>query len=181
MKKTLTAMMIIAAATCWAQIQFTGRLQLYPEWNHIKTEGASVVIETMGRIVDATHTTGTNAAQMNAFARTAGTLTNGAETVHDLQAINNSFGDTVVFYRLNFLAVNSAATNTDTITVGGATGSVFSAWAGATNHTVTVRPGGTFMLYAPDATGYVSTNGNLRIANDGTNSVTYELYIGGAQ
>jgi len=37
------------------------------------------------------------------------------------------------------------------------------------------------MLTAPDVTGFPSQNGNLKIANSGTNSASYELYVGGAQ
>ena len=182
-KATFTAALLIAA-TSNAQTTFTGTLKLTPDWMHIKTEGASTVIETFASIVDAAHMTGTNANQMTSFVRIVGTLTNGASVVHNLSGgVTNSFGDAITFRRVNFLTATAESGNTSAVLIGGAATDTFSAWTAATNDTISLRPGGAVMLRAPDATGYaVDTNAcNLKLANTGTNSVGYALYIGGVQ
>jgi hypothetical protein len=184
MRTLLIAGLIIASASAHAQTTFTGTLKLTPDWMHIKTEGASTVIETFASIIDAAHTTGTNANQMTSFVRIVGTLTNGASVVHNLSGgVTNSFGDAVTFRRVNFLTATAPTSNVSKVMMGGAATDTFSAWTAATNDTAALMPGGAVMLRAPDATGYaVATNAcNLKLVNTGTNSVGYALYIGGVQ
>jgi hypothetical protein len=182
--KTLTLIAaIIAASAGAATITFEGRLRLAPEWVHLKTDGASSVKETFADIISASHTTGTNANQMTSLARASGTLTNGAEVVLNLLGgVYNSFGDAVTFDRVNFLCVTAGAANVNAITVGGAASNAWESWCGTTN-SVTIPAGGAVMLHAPSSTGYDvdGTNGNLRVANAGTNTVSYSVYIGGAE
>ena len=57
-------------------------------------------------------------------------------------------------------------------------------WVGDPTDKISVRPGGAFILIAPDATGYAvtaATGDLLKIANSaGTTSVTYDIIIIGA-
>lgn len=180
MKSLTLIAAIIAASASAATITFEGRLRLAPEWVHLKTDGASSVKETFTDIIAASHTTGTNANQMTSLARASGTLTNGAEVVLNLLGgVHNSFGDAVTFDRVNFLCITAGAANGNAITVGGAASNAWEAWG--TN--AVVYAGGAVVYHAPSATGYDvdGTNGNLRVANAGTNTVSYAVYIGGAE
>lgn len=187
MKKAIFAALILAAGGLAeaASTAFSGTLFVWPQWVNSKTVGSAVVSETLGKIVENTHTFGTNSMQMNAFVRYAGTLTNGEARTFNLQGgVSNSFGDAVNFRRVNFLAVKGATNNAAEITVGDAAANPFVGWIGGTNPTATVRVGGMVMAYAPDATGYaVATNSNsLKIQNATTNALLgYELYIGGVE
>jgi hypothetical protein len=182
--RTSAAIIITAtvAAVAYSQsIAFTGRLRIVPEWQHVKTDGASIITERFSEIVAADHTTGTNANQMTSFARASGTLTNSAETAVNLLSATNSFGDTLVLRRVNFLCVTAPAANANAISIGGASAEAFETW-GSLGGTIVIRPGGTVLMHAPDATGYaVGTNGMLRVFNQGTNTVSYLIYIGGVQ
>lgn len=189
MKKTLIVLAILASAgSAYAQATGFGvQLFIWPQWTHSKTNAVSgsTVTETIGQIINTTHTFGTNgtvlAPQMTALVRQSGTLTNGASVTLNLSSIANSFGDTVAFASVQFLAVKSQSqtNNTDALIIGNAASNQFAAWAGSATDAVKVYPGGIFVAYAP-STGYaVSTNPYLKIANSGTNSLIYEAHIAG--
>lgn len=174
----------IACAAIAASIEFKGTLKLTPTWTNIKTDGASVVIETFASIIDSAHTTGTNANQMTSLARATGTLTNGQEvSLNLLGGVSNSFGDALTFTRVNFLAITAASANLGTIHAGGAVSAAFATWTGSgTNSYLIVRPGGAVVLHAPDITGYqVATNGILKISNASTNAASYAVYVAGIE
>jgi len=187
MKKAILAALVLTAGGLahGASTAFSGTFILWPQWVNSKTAGSAVVSETIGQIYNQAHTFGTNAAQMNAFVRYAGSLTNGEERTFNLQGgVSNSFGDAVTFKRVNFLAIKGVTNNAGEITVGDAAANPFTGWIGGTNPTVSVGVGGMVMAYSPDATGYaVATNSNsLKIQNATTNaSLGYELYIGGVE
>jgi hypothetical protein len=183
--RTAVAITLALTAAAIASTEFRGTLRVEPDWTYVKRVGSSTVLETIGRLVDQAHTDGTNANQMTAFVRSAGTIYSNQTHTVDLTAAQNSFGDTVEFVRINFMAVKSLTTSTDALAVGGAETNEFATWLGGTNDTAIVRPGGILMLTAPGATGYVvGTNGNMTISipNSTTNSVVnWELYFGGAE
>jgi len=88
------------------------------------------------------------------------------------------------FTKIRGLIVRADPLNTNNVIVGAAaTNAVFTMF-GAATHTVTVRPGGVFALFAPDNTAYaaVATTADLlRIANSGAGStVTYDIIIIGS-
>lgn len=98
--------------------------------------------------------------------------------------LSDAFGATLTFARVKALFVSAHSTNTNNVIVGGGS-NPFVTWVGGAAHTVTVRPGGCFLLIAPDATGYAVTAGTgdiLQIANSGGGtSVTCDVVIiGGA-
>jgi len=160
---------------------FTGTLTLVPDWTHQKITGASAVTERFATMFAWTHTTGTNANQMTAIYRAAVTLTNLEERVIDVAGgISDAFGDVTTFQTVRFLCVTAAAANTDTIAMLPGQGG-WATWANDTNAAVVLRPGGAIMFVAPDAVGYVVTDGLLTVRNSGTNDATYAIYIGGAE
>lgn len=173
MKRLLIfAILAIAAAVAQAQIALTGTLTVDPDWVHSKTSAASTVLEYVSPILVQTNITGTNgtvaAPQMNSLFRRAVALTNGqSQTINVGSGLTNSFGDALTnLWRVNFLAVKAAASNAGAIAIGNAASDQFAGWLGGTNDTVKVRPGGLFLLTAPDATGIVSTGKLLKVANE---------------
>jgi hypothetical protein len=154
---------------------FSGRLSVSPDWAHSKTTGVSTVQERFSRILDQTHTYGTNAAQMTAVIQLAGTLTNGQTTAVALTTgVTDSFGDTIVFTRLCVLACRASASNLGSIHLGTASTN----WLSSTNTVAIIPPGGLILLTAPDATGYPASP--LSISNPTTNPAAYTITVGGS-
>ena len=176
---------VLGAVAALSATTFTGNTLIRQAWNHQKT-GVTTTQEDFsgdaGRLLDWDHTSGTGANQMNQLFRESVTLTNGAARTIDLAGgVTNAFGDSVTFAEVRFFAVSLSSANSNAITVGNASANQFASWCGSATDTVTIRPGGLFLMVAPDSIGYVvSTNGNLKILNAGTNSVTYNLWIGGS-
>lgn len=184
MKKSIFVLVAILAASAFAQDSLTGSLYLTPGFTMTQTNGASVMQETVGRVLAKSTTYGTNgtmaAPQMNAWFRDTGTLTNGQERVVSCAALTNGFGQAMNLWRVNLLIVQSTGTNNlDALAVGGMADHL--AVLGATNQTAVVAPGGVFMAYAPDAAGIVSTGKVIRLVNLGTNALAYAVYVGGAK
>lgn len=94
------------------------------------------------------------------------------------------FGAVVNFARVRMLLVRADPGNTNNVIVGGAASNAWATWVGAAAHTVTVNPGGIFLVGAPDATGYAVTAGTgdlLKIANSSSGTaVTYTIALLGA-
>jgi len=163
---------------------FSGQIALVPNWSHTKTIGASTVEETFDPFVNWTHTDGDSTNQMTTIVRETVVLTNSqARTLNLSGGVSDSFGDVTTFSTVRFLCVTCPSANTNTISIGGSTTNAWAAWCGATNQTATIRPGGAMILIAPDLTGYaVTTNAcNLMFTNNGTNSTSYSVYIGGSE
>ena len=193
MKRILTIAAIVLSALAAQAQDFSGPLTVAPYWNASQTNGSAVSTIAVGNILAQSHTYGTNANQMNAIALRSGTLTNGQTLDVNLSAMTNAFG-AVNFARVNFIAVrsptnnawlgtgtNATMTGTNALVVGNAASDQFAEWLGDVADTVVIRPGGLLLLTSP-ISGYVSTGKLFRIANVGdTNSITYELYFGGAQ
>lgn len=94
-------------------------------------------------------------------------------------------GNTLTFARLKGLIVAAAAGNTNTLIMGGGASNPVTTILGGTTPTLTIRPGGLFVLSAgADATGHVITAATadiLRFTNGGAgSSVTYDIVIWGA-
>jgi len=186
MKKTAiwtlyAAVMVAIGASMSRGETFSGNLLVRPQWTHTKT-GATTASEAFSTLYNWTFTSGTNANQMNQLWTDQRTLTASATETLDLAGgITNTFGTVLTMAEVSLMVVSSATANTNTIIIGNAAANEFDSWLGGTNHTITVRPGGFFLLAAPDVDGYtVSTDGNLKISNGGTGSITYDIYIGGS-
>lgn len=127
---------------------------------------------------------GVAAGQANRIFHDQRTLAASATEDLDLAgSLIDAFGSTLTFVKVKGLIVSAAAANTNNVIVGGASSNQFVSWAGGATHTVTVRPGAVFALFAgaADSTGYAVTAGTgdlLKIANSaGTTSVTYDVIV----
>jgi len=182
MMRSILFSLLVSVSVSVAQTTFSGRLVVVPNWTHTKTAGASSVTENYGNMYDWTHSSGTNANQMQTVVAAAHTLTNGQASVINLRSAVNSFGDSVSFSAVKFLAVVADGSNTDAVLVGDAETDPFVSWAGGTNGVLGVAPGGMGMLVAPVAGYAVATNScNLRLLNTGTNQAECVVYIGGIE
>jgi hypothetical protein len=117
----------------------------------------------------------------------AATRTLALSTGEDLDlagTLTDSFGATITFARIKAMIIRAAVGNTNNVVVGNAASNGFISWCGGAAHTVTVRPGGTFALIAPDVTAYAvtpSTADLLHVLNGGAGtSVTYDVVLIGA-
>lgn len=112
------------------------------------------------------------------------TLAGAASDSLDLAGILlDAFGQAITFARIKAIAIAAAATNTDTLVIGGGT-NAFASFLGAADNEIILRPGGMLLLAAPDATGYVvtaSTGDILKIANSAASAAAdYEIVLIGA-
>ena len=185
MKTRRIAIAIIGLGLCvraWAQTTtFSGTLIVQPVWTHEKTAGSSTVSETFSELLRMTHTSGTNASQMSTVVVIAATLAASATNTHNLAGgVTNSFGDATTFVDARLLAFRSSSATNPVLALGNAATNTFSSWLGAASHTVRVAPGGLLLWTAPVA-GWSCADGNLQVVNTGTNSATYQLYVGGAR
>lgn len=134
------------------------------------------------KLIELTSGTGANQADKLWFDQR--TLTASATENLDLAGVlTDAFGATVTFARIKLIGVFASSGNTNLVQVGGAASNQFINWVANSSDIVNVRPGGFFLLGAPDATGYAVTAGTgdqLRIANSaGSTSVTYDIvFIG---
>ncbi len=130
-------------------------------------------------------TDGTGANQVNnVFSDTRSLAASGTEALDLAGTLTNAFGAVVTFTRVKALLVFAAATNMNDVIVGGAGANGFATPFGAAAHTVRVKPGGCFMLTAPDVNGYAVTAGTgdlLQVTNGAAGSgVTYDVIVIGA-
>ena len=160
---------------------FSGKLSVATSWTHSQTGGLTTVTEQLGVLLSQTHTTGTNANQMNAFIQISGTLTNLESRQIDLTAITNTFGQANDLWRVNFLSVQTPSGTFGNLEIGAAGESPFYSIFGGTNHTAIIKPGGMVLFSAPNVVGYTVTNGTFKISNPGPSNATYQVVIGGAQ
>ena len=183
MKRTTTAILsaILAASTYGQATEFSGTFYVQPSWTHVKSNGASVVTESIGTILEQSHTYGTNANQMTAFWRYVGTLTNSETRTFNLRAATNSFGDVLAFRRINFVAAKSSASNSANVEINGSDTDGTSLFIDDLGASVRVYPGGVVCATAPDIVGIaIETNAcKFDVTNGSTNSATIELYFGG--
>lgn len=127
--------------------------------------------------------TGANQAD-RLFADTRTIIASGTDPLDLNGVLIDAVGTTMNLLRAKLLYIAAAAANVNNVIVGGAGANGFVNWVGAAAHTVTVRPGGFFLLYAPDATAYAVTaaTGDIwQIANSAAgSSVTYDVVVIGS-
>lgn len=92
----------------------------------------------------------------------------------------DAFGATISAVELVAIYVEASAANVNDVVIGDATQPV--PLFGGTNPTLSVKPGGAFMLVAPGATGQATigagSTDDLKIANGGSGtSVTYKIAV----
>ena len=105
---------------------------------------------------------------------------------HDLAGgLTDGLGATITLTEVRALAVKASTANASTITLGGASSNAWEIWAGAAGDAIKLRPGGSLILIAPDATGYAVTGGSadlLKVANDSTSvTAAYDIFVLGSE
>lgn len=127
---------------------------------------------------------GTGSGQADKVWHDERTLTASSSEDLDLAgSLTDAFGATLTFARIKAVILTANSANTNNVVLGNVTNGIVG-WFGAATHTISVRPGGLFCIYAPDATAYVVTGGTadlLHVANSGAGtSVTYDIVIVGS-
>ena len=94
--------------------------------------------------------------------------------------LTDAFGATITAAELVAIYVEAAAANTNDVVVGDATAPI--PLIGGTNGTVSVKPGGCFLLAAPGAAGQATIGAgatdDLKISNSGSGTaVTFKIVI----
>lgn len=117
----------------------------------------------------------------------AATRTLALSTGEDLDlagTLTDAFGAVITFARIKSMIFRAASGNTNNVIVGNAATNGFISWCGSATDKVTVRPGGTFALIAPDATAYAVTAATadlLHVLNGGAGTpVTYDVVLIGS-
>ena len=94
--------------------------------------------------------------------------------------LTNLFGELLVFTKIKAIFVFAAVANTNNVEVGGAAANAF-LFLKAAADIVPVRPGGHFLLTAPDANGIAvtaATGDILKVTNSGAGTgVTYDIIL----
>jgi hypothetical protein len=125
---------------------------------------------------------GTAANQANEMYDAYRTLSASATEDVDLSgSLTNAFGESIVFTAVKGIYIENTSA-VDVLSVGGSGSNALASLFGATNDIIKIRPGGMFLICAPDATGYAvtaSTADLLHIANGAGGSTTYRIIIVG--
>ena len=164
------------SATASAGITFSGQMTGdFANPAHSFAATHAITISTIG--------TGTDAA--NQYWSDQRSLSASATETLDLSgSLTNGLGQTVAFTSVKMLYIRNRST-TGSMVIGNAASNVWATMFGADNDTITIRPGGVFLIACSDATGYAvaaGTDDSFKIANsDGSNSLTYDIVIVGAQ
>ena len=125
---------------------------------------------------------GTGANQAKEIFTDTRTLSASATENLDLSGVLlDVFGNSLVFTKIKAMLVSADPTNTNDVQVGGAATNAFINWVANATDVVNVKPGGMFMITAPDANGFAvtaATGDILKVTNSGAGtSVTYTIVI----
>lgn len=93
----------------------------------------------------------------------------------------DAFGNTLTFTNVKVLCVKAADANTTNVILGAEGTNEFSSFLGTDADTVTIPPGGMFLITNPGATGFVVTAGTgdkLRVAA-ASGTVEYDIIVVG--
>ena len=98
--------------------------------------------------------------------------------------LTDVYGNSIAFTKIKALLVVADSTNGGNIEVGGAAANGFNDWVGAVGDYVSVPPGGTMLIVAPDLAGYAvtaSTADLLKVNNTDASSGDYEIFVLGVE
>lgn len=128
--------------------------------------------------------TGTGADQSDMMWTDRRTLAASATEDIDLAgSVTGHFGNTLTFARVKLLYVHASSANTNNVNVTRVATTGIPLFL-ADGDGLSVRPGGTFLVVAPDVTGYLvtaTTDDTISFTNSaGSTSVTYDVVIIGA-
>jgi hypothetical protein len=192
--KTIIKLSLMAALFVCGTLQaqtttFRGTLQVRSTWSNTKVDG-STIRESFSDILSYENlgvggTNAVNKGDMTKIIVKTGTLTNDVAVTYNLASVLNSFGDTVSFTKVKFIAMQvGGATETNSVyQIGGAASDAFDGLFGASGDYLKIRSSGFIMLLAPNYDGYaVGTTTNLMVKNISTGTstnTTYTLWVGG--
>lgn len=130
---------------------------------------------------DLQYTDGTGADQANAnFSDQRSIAASGTDAVDLFGAVQDAFGTTLNFTRVNAIMIFAHADNGGNLEVSSELGGLFA----ASTDVVTLHPGGLFAITAPDATGYPvtdSTGDDINVANLDTGAAAnYDIVVIGS-
>lgn len=95
--------------------------------------------------------------------------------------LTNAFGVTLTFTKIKAVIIHASSANTNNVQVGGAASNGWVAWVADATDIVSVKPGGTLIWIAPDASGgavVAATGDILKVANSSSGtSVIYDVTI----
>ena len=141
----------------------------------VPTGGNAAAEKFTDWVVNQALTYGTNANQCNQFYPKTYTTTNTETTTIDIYGtVTDTFGATVNLLETRFLVVSADSDNSNAVKL---------SWSPFVDEWVDIRPGGTVLFFAPDATAYPSTNAtadSVVISNSTGYSATYSVLIGGS-
>jgi hypothetical protein len=127
-------------------------------------------------------TSGTGANQADKVWSDTRTLAaSGTENLDLAGVLVDAFGATLTFVKVKVILVRAATANTNDVLVGGHASAAFVNWVSDATDVIVVKPGGLFLLVAPNAAGYgvtATTADLLKVTNSsGTTGVTYDIAI----
>lgn len=147
--------------------------------------GLASVSAPISRGLQSVLTPGTGAGQADWCYSETNTLGASATKDYDLAGtLTDIFGAVITFARVKTIAIFADPLNTNNVVVGAAAATIFFGPWGANTHTCNVRPGGMFLVHAPDVTAWPVGAGAtdfLRVINGAAGtSVTYDIIILGS-
>lgn len=138
------------------------------------------VSNTVNQLFEQAFTDGTGANQANEVWSDTRSISSASNETLDLAAsLTNAFGTTITFTKVRAIIIRSRSTNTTVLSVGAASAPLVGPLADASD-LLTIRPGGIFVITAPDATGIAVTATSadgLKLANASGAAATYDIII----
>lgn len=157
-----------------------GSISLSVLMDHTKTgDDEAVTSDPVSKGVTSNFTFGTDAGEADLYFHQRKTETANLGTDYTLTGeLTDKLGQTLNFAYIKAIAIYSLDTNTVDITVGAASQDQFINWVGNANDTITIKPGGLFMLTAPND-GYAVTadTGDEFSVTVGDADTTYDIII----
>jgi len=171
----------VLAASLFAATTFSGKIRIQPTWAHSKVDVTTVTETFPYALYTFTHTSGTNADQMNLLWHESVTISAKGTNDFDLDGlVTNAFGEALDFVDVRLLFFSASSTNAGSVNVGGGPGAL-EGWLADVSDLLILKPGGVWFTCTPDTVGYsVGTNGGLRVVNTNATGVTVTIYAGGS-
>jgi hypothetical protein len=176
------AVMLLAARPMFATGTLSSKLALQVSATGTQAAGLGTSDDPVALDYTQLFSSGTGANQASNIFHDRRTLTASSTENLDLAGVlTNKFGTVLTFTKIKAIIIHASSANTNNVLVGGAASNAFINWVGDQTDIITVRPGGTFILIAPDATGYAvtaATGDILKVANSSSGtSITYDIII----
>jgi len=119
---------------------------------------------------------GTGSGYMQQVFADARTLGDGANETIDLQALTNPHGDAVLSINVKVIAIKNRSA-TQTLTVGNAAATQFTAWCGAAAHTRTIPPLGWEIWGAAGGGTVDGTHKDIKVLNSAGAGCDYDIVV----